>query len=81
MMTSVLNYLGKRKSQNPDLYGINFDWPFPLSRAKDKVIRWIMNRDKFFQWEVLAYTATRIEYTTTPDRFILDFLPLSLLQI
>lgn len=40
-----------------------------------------MNRDKFFQWEVLAYTATRIEYTTTPDRFILDFLPLSLLQI
>ena len=40
-----------------------------------------MNCDKFFQWEVLAYTATCIEYTTTPDRFILGFLPLSLLQI
>ena len=81
MMTSVLNYLGKRKSQNPGLYRINFDSPFPLSRAKDKVIHWIMNRDKFFQWEVSAYAATYIEYTTTPDGFILDFLPLSLSQI
>ena len=40
-----------------------------------------MNHDKFFQWEVLAYAAIYIEYTTTPDGFILDFLPLSLLQI